>query len=284
MLASPLRYPGGKAKLFEFFASLLSYNRLPDCHYCEPYAGGGGLALRLLSTGLVERVSLNDVDEAIWAFWVSALEHNKDLCRLIETATLTIDEWQRQREIWRLKDISNILALGFATFYLNRTNRSGIIEGAGPVGGYAQAGKWRLDARFDREKQATSVRALSPFQSRISVSQLDALDFLSNSLTSPTSLTYLDPPYYVKGSKLYRNAYVHDDHVAVMNAVSEHRNSNWIVSYDAVQPIFEIYSDFDPVLYSLNYSAGAVGSGKEVIYLSDALSLPNFSGFNRHAA
>ena len=197
---------------------------------------------------------------------------------------MSIDEWYHQREVWRAKDASNPLALGFATFYLNRTNRSGIIEGAGPVGGYAQAGKWRLDARFDRQKQSASVRALAPFRSRIVVSQLDALDFLAKSFDDPNTLTYLDPPYYIKGSKLYRNAYVHADHVAVRNTVVRSRESKWVVSYDAVTPVLDMYADFEAVLYSLHYSAGSVGSGKEVIYLSDALSMPAVAGFSTCAA
>ncbi|RYF30655.1 MAG: DNA adenine methylase [Comamonadaceae bacterium] len=284
MIGSPLRYPGGKAKLFDFFVSLIEHNRLLGCRYCEPYAGGAGLALKLLSGGFVESVALNDVDEAIWAFWTSALNHNQDLCHLVENATLSIDEWYRQREVWRAKDLSDPLALGFATFFLNRTNRSGIIEGAGPVGGYEQGGRWRLDARFDRVKQAASISALAPFQSRISVSRLDALEFIEETLTSPNTLTYLDPPYYVKGSKLYRNAYNHDDHVAVKLAVAGKRSGQWVVSYDAVEPILEIYSDWDPILYSLSYSAGASATGKEVIFLSDALSLPEVRGFTRLAA
>jgi DNA adenine methylase len=284
MLISPLRYPGGKAKLFDFFSSLIRHNGISDCHYCEPYAGGAGLALKLLSSGLVERVSLNDVDEAIWAFWVSALNFNTQLCELIDKATLTIEEWYRQREVWRAKDTSDVLALGFATFYLNRTNRSGIIEGAGPVGGYAQAGTWRLDARFDRKKQAASVRALAPFRSRIKLSQLDAIEFLKGSLADPKALTYLDPPYYVKGSKLYRNAYTHEDHVAVRKTIERQRESKWLVSYDAVDPILSIYSEFSPIFYSLHYSAGSIGSGREVIYLSDALSMPITEGFASQAA
>jgi DNA adenine methylase len=284
MLVSPLRYPGGKAKLFNFFVGLIQQNNLLGCRYCEPYAGGAGLALRLLSTGLVDSVLLNDVDEAIWAFWTSALTRNRELCNLIEKAILSIDEWYKQREIWRAKDLNDPLALGFATFYLNRTNRSGIIEGAGPVGGYAQAGRWRLDARFDRLKQAACVEALAPFNSRITVSRLDALDFIDETLRDSNSLTYLDPPYYVKGSKLYRNAYSHEDHVAVQSFVNTHSKSRWIVSYDAVAPILDIYKSFDPILYSLSYSAGAVGSGNEVIYLSDALSLPLVDGFRKQAA
>jgi DNA adenine methylase len=284
VLASPLRYPGGKAKLFNFFVSLIQHNNLLGCRYCEPYAGGAGLALKLLSGGFVDSVALNDVDEAIWAFWDSAFNHNRELCSLIENATLTIDEWQRQREVYRAKNTGDPISLGFATFYLNRTNRSGIIDGAGPVGGFAQDGKWRLDARFDPHKQAAAVKALAPFRSRITVSRLDAIDFIAASLTDPGTLTYLDPPYYVKGSKLYRNAYLHEDHTKVKAEISKHHKGRWVVSYDAVAPIFDIYSDFDPVLYSLNYSAGTAAMGNEVIFLSDALTMPEVLGFFKQAA
>ena len=284
MISSPLRYPGGKARLFPYFADLLRVNGLTGQHYCEPYAGGAGLALRLLSSGMVERVSLNDADEAISAFWTSALHHNKELCRLVRTANLNIEEWRKQQEIWHKKDTANILELGFATFYLNRTNRSGIIEGAGPVGGYAQQGKWQLDARFDREKQAASIEALVPFKSRIQISELDALEFIGETLSQRDTFTYLDPPYYVKGSKLYRNFYRHADHVAVREAVESRRETNWVVSYDAVTPIIDIYKDFEPTFYSLSYSAGSPGSGREVIFLSDALSAPVVPGFVSKAA
>lgn len=284
MLTSPLRYPGGKAKLFGFFCSLIKENNLLGSHYCEPYAGGAGLALKLLSAGLVETVALNDVDEAVWAFWHTALHENDELVGRIRSATLTIDEWYQQREVWRARNLQDPVSLGFAAFYLNRTNRSGIIEGAGPVGGYAQAGKWRLDARFDRTKQADAVAALAPFRSQISVSRLDALDFVKQSFARHNSLTYLDPPYYVKGSKLYRNSYVHDDHAQVRDLVTAYRDAAWVVSYDSVPPIIDLYASFDPIFYSLNYSAGAVGTGREVIYLSDPLRLGVCDGFERHAA
>lgn len=284
MLTSPLRYPGGKAKLFPFFSALLKENKLTGNHYCEPYAGGAGLALKLISSGLVDHVFLNDVDEAIWAFWVSALTLNEQLCRMVELVPLSIEEWYRQRDVWRRKDTADILTLGFATFYLNRTNRSGIIEGAGPVGGFHQTGNWRLDARFDRDKQVSAIRSLAPFRSRITLSQLDALDFLDLSLNDKRAVTYLDPPYYVKGSKLYRNAYSHGDHIAVRDAVLQAREGKWVVSYDAVTPIIELYASFAPTYYSLSYSAGSAGSGKEVIYLSDTLSAPMISGFIASAA
>lgn len=284
MLVSPLRYPGGKAKLFPFFAALIQENDLFGCAYHEPYAGGAGLALKLLSGGFVDRIALNDLDVAIWAFWKSVLDQNEALCDLINTTPLTIAEWHKQREIWKAKGDGDPLRLGFATFFLNRTNRSGIIEGAGPIGGYAQEGTWRLDARYDRHKQAASISAIKPFREAITITNWDAMPFVRSSLLNHNALTYLDPPYYVKGSKLYRNSYVHNDHVMIKDLVDTYRQSNWVVSYDDVEAIREIYSSFTPIEYMLSYSAGKKALGKEVVYLSDRLIAPSLAGYEKAAA
>ena len=42
---TPLRYPGGKAKLADYVKALLKENRLLDGEYVEPYAGGAAIAL-----------------------------------------------------------------------------------------------------------------------------------------------------------------------------------------------------------------------------------------------
>jgi DNA adenine methylase len=152
MISSPLRYPGGKAKLYPFFAELIKKNDLFESEYCEPYAGGAGLALRLLSNGFVRTISINDIDSAIFAFWVSALRNTDKFCALLEATPVTIDEWHKQKEILTKADTRNSLKLGFAAYFLNRTNRSGIIEGAGPIGGYEQAGRWKVDARLVKQK------------------------------------------------------------------------------------------------------------------------------------
>jgi DNA adenine methylase len=172
MLGSPLRYPGGKAKLYDYFCSLISRNKLFDRTYCEPYAGGAGLALRLLSSGFVTRIALNDIDPSIFSFWRVALSRSEELCNLIESVPVTIEEWLRQKAIWQTQDASDELALGFATFFLNRTNRSGIIDGAGPIGGYAQDGPWRLDVRLNKQQLVSQLRAIATFKRQISVSNL----------------------------------------------------------------------------------------------------------------
>jgi DNA adenine methylase len=282
MIASPLRYPGGKAKLFPYFAELIRSNKLFGAQYCEPYGGGAGLAIKLLIDGFVNRISINDIDKSIYAFWVSALFDTNKFCRLIEKTPVNIDQWYHQQKIWQVGDTDNKLSLGFSAFFLNRTNRSGIIEGAGPIGGYAQKSKWKIDVRLVKEKQIENIKALSRYADQIDVTNLDALDYLKRTISLENSLVYLDPPYFVKGHKLYKNFYQPSDHIKIANELRRKRRSNWVVSYDDVPEIRAAYFDFSPITYLLNYSAGEKSFGAEVIFLSDALSAPDVRGFSIH--
>jgi DNA adenine methylase len=282
MITSPLRYPGGKAKLFPYFIELIRENRLFGAEYCEPYAGGAGLAIQLLIHGYVDHVSINDIDQSIYAFWVSALFDTERFCRLIEKTPIDIAQWHRQQEIWEASDLDNKLKLGFSAYFLNRTNRSGIIEGAGPIGGYAQKGNWKLDVRLVKGKQIENIKALSRYASQIKVSNLDALDFVRQKVGSERCLVYLDPPYFVKGHKLYKNFYRPEDHLEIAGELKRRRKSNWVVSYDDVPEIRAAYSSFAPITYLLNYSAGEKSVGSEVIFLSDNLTAPEVRGFSVH--
>ncbi|MET1414366.1 DNA adenine methylase [Roseibium sp. HPY-6] len=279
MLTSPLRYPGGKAKLFHFFTETIKCNSLFSKTYCEPYAGGAGLALKLLSSGFIDSVALNDIDESIFAFWHSVLRRPDDFCELIQRTPITIEEWYRQKSVWESRDLSCPLSLGFAAFFLNRTNRSGIIEGAGPIGGYEQAGAWKLDVRLNKDQQIKNIENLKCFSYKIDVTNSDALNFTKKKLESKDTFLYLDPPYYVKGSKLYRNFYNHQDHENIHDMLLNSRNGLWVVSYDDVPQIREIYGEFSPVSYSLHYSAGKKTTGREIIYFSDKLVPPLVEGF-----
>ncbi|MDQ0326314.1 DNA adenine methylase [Rhodopseudomonas julia] len=270
--------------MFEYFAEAIKANDLYRMTYCEPYAGGAGLALKLLSAGFIERIALNDIDESIYAFWQAVLNTPDAFCSLIEDVPLTIDEWRRQQEIWRARDLSDPLHLGFSAFFLNRTNRSGIIEGAGPIGGYAQEGPWKIGVRLNKPQQIKHIQALQFFRNQIEISNKDALDFVALQFNQPDTFCYLDPPYYSKGSKLYRNFYRHDDHLEILMLLELNRHARWVVSYDDVPQIREIYKHFEPISYSLNYSAGSNPAGREVIFFSDALKAPCVKGFEGSAA
>lgn len=238
--------------------------------------------MQLLETGFVDRVIINDIDPAIFSFWRAVLNTSDQFCQLLHDTPITVEEWHRQSAIWKDGPSQGELKLGFATYFLNRTNRSGIIAGAGPIGGYSQSGNWKIDARLVKEKQIANLKRLARNADRIEVSNEDAIPFIERSAGAENALLYLDPPYFVKGRKLYTNFYEADDHAAIASLMVKHRGARWVVSYDDVPEIRALYSAFDPIAYSLQYSAGRAGIGAEVMYVSDALAMPPLP--SKHAA
>jgi len=271
---TPLRYPGGKAQLADFFVTFVELNELGDGVYVEPFAGGAGVAIALLLNEYVGEVMINDIDPAVYAFWVSATEHTEDFCRRIASVPLTICEWERQRDMHRAADATDVLQLGFSMFYLNRTNRSGILNG-GVIGGKAQTGGWKIDARFNRDELIDRVRRIGRYRSRITVSNKDAAVFLTNLQSSlpAKSLAYLDPPYYEKGQHLYTNYYRDHDHKQIAKLVAQLKQP-WIVSYDNCPEIRAMYKGFRRTEYELGYSARDRRRGAEVMFFSDHVRVP----------
>lgn len=264
-LHTPLRYPGGKRKLSDFFERLLSDNGLLGGDYAEPFAGGAGLALELLKRGAVRHVYLNDIDPHIFAFWNAILNRTEDFCQLIEETPVTIQEWHKQKEIFSDSSADTLLH-GFATFFLNRTNRSGILLG-GVIGGKNQTGKWKLDCRFNKTDLIRKIKSIGAARDSISFFNDDAEDFLRNvcSSFSNKSLIYLDPPYYTKGACLYKNHYKHEDHERLAEQVKKIATP-WVVSYDNNPSISMMYSAHSTIEYSIHYSAQNHVKGFEIIF------------------
>lgn len=274
---SPLRYPGGKARLANFIKLLIVNNNLLDGHYVEPYTGGGSVALALLYGDFVRRVHINDLDRSIYAFWHSVLHRTDEFCGLIEGVKLTTDEWREHRAVYR-SDETDLLKRGFATFYLNRTNRSGIIGNAGVIGGLKQTGAWKMDARFTIPELVRRVQRAGAFRSRISLTKLDALDLLRQLAPAlpPRALVYLDPPYYIKGQDLYANAYRPPDHAEVAAQVRK-LTVPWVVSYDDHPELASLYEGCASKRYGLAYSANERKQGAEVMFFAQGLKVPSLS-------
>ena len=275
---SPLRYPGGKAALGPFLAETIELNGLANCPYFEPFAGGAGAALWLLRKGVVSNAHINDLDPRIAAFWKAALRQPDRFSEAIMTAKLDLDEWKRQRDIYAGGHASKPFDLGFATFYLNRCNRSGVLSGAGPIGGYAQAGKWKLGARFYRETLASRVRALGELSERIELNNLDAHRFLKEKLPRGRGrsrvFAYLDPPYWEKGGRLYLNSYAPDDHTALADYMQRQRALHWVMSYDDAARIRHMYSLANMRHLSLRYNLSESRSAQELLITPSHVRLP----------
>ncbi len=271
---SPLRYPGGKGMLANFAKLLISLNEINGGEYVEIYAGGAGIAWALLFDGYVKRVHINDISKPIYAFWKSVTSYTDEICQLIYDTPVTIEERSRQKTIQSKPKEHSVLELGFSTFFLNRTNRSGILKG-GVIGGNAQIGEWKLDARFNKIDLIARIKKIASYSSKIKLYNKDASVFMTSYLPkiSQHSLVYLDPPYYAKGNSLYENYYSNEDHAIVANLVSK-ITQPWVVSYDNVVPISKLYKKYHSIEYKLSYSAQDKYAGSEIIFFSKNLTIP----------
>lgn len=266
---SPLRYPGGKASLAGFFNAIIARRGLDT--YVEPYAGGAGAAIELLLSDSVSKIVINDLDPAIYCFW-HAVTHNaiRFLDRLADTP-LTLDEWRTQQEIYRNGDQTDSLALGFATFYLNRTNRSGVMN-AGVIGGQRQEGRYRIDARYDKDSLTKRIQAIADQRHRIKVTNEDGVRAIRRAMRRKAALIYADPPYYAKGSFLYLNSFGDTQHEMLATVLNGHMDRNWILTYDDHERIRELYADRKHFNFNLHYSAHRRLQVAELMVISDNLS------------
>ena len=273
---TPLRYPGGKGKLAYFLKALIDENNLHDGHYVEPFAGGAGVALELMFQEYVRHIHINDLDKAIYSFWLSVINHTDDLCALIHDTPVTIEEWKKQKEVLADSDNQSALNLGFATFFLNRTNRSGILK-AGVIGGKAQSGQWKLDVRYNKKELINRIEKIAVNRDRIHVYNLDTADLLRTELNNlpNNTLVYLDPPYYLKGQGLYRNFYNHDDHVQIREILDTIEDKPWVVSYDNTPEIEDIYSKYRQQVFDLQYTAQTKRVASEIMIYSNQVIIPD---------
>lgn len=278
---SPLRYPGGKNKLSAFVAKICIVNNI-NGHYVEPYSGGASVALFLLIEGFVNKITINDRDRSIYAFWHSVLNKTNELCELIENAELTISEWKRQKDVQGNKKTVDLLTLGFSTFYLNRTNRSGILNG-GVMGGIEQNGNYLMDCRFNTIELIQRIRLISKHKENIRLYKKDAIkliDKIQIEAKNDNVIFYFDPPYYLKASTLYMNHYEVNNHKKVSDKIKSIQNIKWIISYDNVPEIQKLYADCDKKEFSFKHTAYESRVGKEIIFFSKHLKQPKIKNYN----
>ncbi len=261
--------------MLDLAATMLRLNGLERGHYAEPYAGGCGLALSLLYGGHVADIHINDIDPSVWAFWHCVLNRTDDLIALVEQTPVTIEEWRRQRAVHKGMDRADPLALGFSTFFLNRTNRSGVIGGGGVIGGLSQAGNYPIDCRFQRDDLVRRIRRVSRYRDQIHLTDLDALAFLDQCERAlpANTLLFIDPPYYKKGSSLYTSFYNPSDHASVAAKIMTVERP-WIVTYDDVPEIRHLYRDRRQFSFGINYSLHEKRVGSELLIVSKGLKVP----------
>lgn len=274
---SPLRYPGGKRKLANFIKDAIVQNGILGGTYIEPFAGGASVALHLLFNNYVEKVIINDIDRSIYSFWYCVLNDTKELCDRINDIDITVEEWEKQRIIQLNKENAALIDLAFSTFFLNRTNRSGIIKG-GIIGGKEQSGNWKIDARFNKANLIQRIEKIATSKDKISVHCLDSMDLI-NSLSleiDERTLIYFDPPYYNQGSTLYVNHFTHEDHVKLSDYIKK-LECKWILTYDETPEILGMYDGLERKVLTLSYTASNKTRGREMLAFSEKFIIPKGS-------
>lgn len=243
--------------------------------YIEPFAGGAGIAFDLLENNIVETIVINDYDKGIYSFWRAILTEPQRFINDINAVSIDINEWKKQQEIVLNNNKHYSYELGFATFYLNRTNRSGIIKG-GVIGGAEQKGEWKLDARFNRDSLVNRVKRIAEIKDQVVLYNKDINSFLRNYLPrfDKNSFIYFDPPYYKKGNQLYMNYFEHKDHVRIQKEIAGLGKKDWIITYDDESKINEIYKGYAQRRYDLDYCASTRKKASELMIFSNSIKIP----------
>lgn len=275
MFCSPLRYPGGKGKLAPLMKLLVEETHHTGGTYIEPFAGGAGIALDLLENNIVGQIVINDLDKGVYSFWRAILTETDRFVNCINNIPLNMEEWHNQRLIILNSPHKYSFELGFATFYMNRTNRSGIIHG-GVIGGKDQTGNWKIDARFNRNTLTNRILKIAERKECIHLYNKDVSSFITNYLPKyeDNALIYFDPPYFKKGKQLYLNFLSSNDHIRIRNLINESVRCDWVITYDNVPEIEQIYADHIIKRFDLNYSAGIKRTSSEIIIFKDENMVP----------
>lgn len=275
---TPLRYPGGKSILTDFFARIIdSHFKKGNITYIEPYAGGAGAALALLLSDKVTTAVINDYDPAIYSFWKLVVNHPDKIIELIRNTPVTIEEWKKQKQIYSHTKSVDYIRLGFATFYLNRTNRAGILN-AGPIGGMAQHGEWKLNARYNKQALIDRIQTISLYKDKITVQNKDGLEIIKEYADKDSTFFYIDPPYCDKGSKLYLNFLTQSDHARLARLLHSLNDRKWLLSYNESVFTRNLYEGFAKMSFPLRYSVHpSTKLGRELMIFSDSINIANCS-------
>lgn len=269
---TPIRYPGGKTKLYPEIKAILKSNDLLGHPYAELFAGGAGLAIKLLLKGDVSSIVINDYDCAVYCMWDAIVNHSEELCEFIDSVALDIETWKTMRDMYQNRDDIDDFELGKAAFFLNRTNVSGILSG-GVIGGLNQTGSYKMNARFNRETLKKKIADIGARRGDIEVTRLDAEDFIDDRMDDSELFAYLDPPYVQKGPGLYRSAFDEAKHRSLARKVGNAK-SKWVVTYDADKLVDDIYGDYERGDLEISYTANVKAVGKEKIILGPELVWP----------
>lgn len=265
---SILRYPGSKARFAPLIAETIALNGGDNVTFAEPFCGGASVSIALLEEGAVESIALNDADPLIAALWacVFNVKDAQWLSDQVLSVPLTLDEWRRQKNLAPVDRREAALKC----LYLNRTSFNGIIHKSGPIGGWGQE-KRTLGVRFNRDRLAQRILALSAYQDRVTINNEGWEEFCNKVSQRQNTFLYLDPPYYYKAEQLYGYVFDITEHTKLRDYLMG-LESPWLLSYDDSFEVRRLYHrrGLQARVVDNTYSTHPLGGGsfigRELIY------------------
>ena len=246
---SPLRYPGGKTRACKVLDEKVRDHFGDTLSKCttliSPFFGGGSFEFYLQNTYGFNIVA-NDKFAPLSNFW-NVCQHQQDqLCKELYTYIdkVTKADFTTYRDT--IMDEKNPLQQAVLYFIINRCSFSG----ATLSGGFsAEASKKRFTtSSVDRIKNLDL--------SKFTISNQDFEDFINTHADNPTTILFLDPPYYLeKKSKLYGkkgDMHEHFDHKKLFECLST--KTNWMMTYNNCDYVKNLYKDFK--IIETNWSYG----------------------------
>jgi len=272
---TPLRYPGGKGSLKYFLANTVKANGLEGGILIEPFCGGSGASMPLLEAGVIGELYINDANPAVAAFWQSLFLDTDSFVTLVDSTPITIDQWHRWREVMLVPEESSTLELGFATFFMNRCNRSGLLS-SGPIGGFDQLGNYKIDCRFNRVNLIKRIETIAKHREKVTVSNSDACDFLQtiDEQKRSESLIFIDPPYVGQGKNLYKKySFGDQEHMRFADFIKP-KNWKWLITYDDHPLIHKLYAERALGVIEFSYLMQQAKIGRELLVASSHCRIP----------
>ncbi len=269
---SPFRYPGGKAKLSQFLAVFISANDLKGCKLVEPFCGGAGGTLPLLQAGIIDKLVLNDANSFIAEFWEASLNNTKALTKLIKSVDVNLNNWHRYSAIFKGEIDASPIEKALSVFFLNRTNRSGILH-AGPIGGQKQSGDYLIDCRFNKQNLIERIEKLAKLKRKIIVKNEDASSLVYK-LNRTNCFIYADPPYVKQGKNIYKDYCFESSQHMTFSQVMKKQKNPWLISYDDDPLVHQLYSKRGINVIELSYVMNKARVGQELLIASSNLKMP----------
>jgi len=264
-MQSPLRYPGGKSNFVPTIDKIIRTSKLDNKPFYEPYAGSAAISLGLLAAGTIKTATILERDPLIYSFWKSVLDNSEVLIDRFRGLPITLETWQTFKPLLDIKEVndSNVLDLGLAGLFFNRSNFSGILK-AGPIGGHGQKSTYKIDCRTNKEDLILRIQSIAAMSSKINVVFGDAVELIKTNSRKQNVIFYIDPPYFNKGESLYRYFYKLSDHKRLAEALKKAKFP-WILSYDSHHVIEFLYEDFFIRKHKFQYSAGVPKKDDELL-------------------